>query len=145
MDYRIEEEFLKELKDKYPKLYKTKIWAEFSPGWYPLIKDLSKEIYDLYESWGDRYETYPFVAQMKEKFGGLRYYMYYGELTEEDHKKLSEIVDRYERKSYTICEVCSEQGKNDVNQNLYYRTLCSKCRDESNARWKKINDTHNSN
>jgi hypothetical protein len=57
------------------------------------------------------------VTQVKEKFGGLRFYINEG--TDEIFKRISEA----ENKSYEICEVTGEPGtlRTDIG---WYRTLC---------------------
>ena len=138
-----QDEFLKELKEKFPRLYPERIWVEYGSGWYELIRSLSKEIYELYDSWGEKYSSVPYVVQMKEKFGGLRYYMWSGEseIEETDYKQLHDLVDKYERLSFTVCESCSKPGKNDVTEPdvIWYTTLCEDCRNE------RKNDSNNSN
>jgi len=128
-----QEKFLNNLKEKYPLLYTQRIWVEYSSGWYKLIEDLSSEIYELYNKWGSKYTEFPYVAQMKEKFGGLRYYMSFAEISEEDYNDLRKIIDKYEALSYKVCEVCSAPGKNDTLEDDYwYTTLCESCREKEN-------------
>jgi len=62
-------------------------------GWSTLIDT----IYDNL-----RPETY--VMQVKEKFGGLRFYV--GGATPEEF----EVIDKAEADSYTICEECGKPG-----------------------------------
>jgi hypothetical protein len=79
------------------------------PGWYPLIKEL---IEDLIEMGWDK-ET----CQVKEKFGGLRFYINEG--SDEIHDRITEA----ERQSYEICEITGKPGqlRNDIG---WYTTLC---------------------
>ncbi len=63
-------------------------------GWHKLIDKLY-----------DRLPKNVEVLQVKEKFGGLRFYI--GAATEDIHNFIAEV----ERESYTICEVCGEPGK----------------------------------
>ena len=67
------------------------------PGWYPLIKDL---IEDLVELGWDRE-----VCQVKEKFGGLRFYV--NAASDEMYDRISQA----EKESYETCEVTGQPGK----------------------------------
>jgi hypothetical protein len=79
-----------------------------SSGWNQLIKDLIGDLIEL--GWNKE------VCQVKEKFGGLRFYI--NESSEDVFRRIREA----EEKSYTICEVTGEPGKlrNDIG---WWRTL----------------------
>lgn len=77
-------------------------------GWFQLIKDL---IVDLNKMGWDKQ-----VTQVKEKFGGLRFYINSGK--PEIHQRILQT----ETESYKICEVCGEPGKPRTNG--WYQTLC---------------------
>lgn len=78
-------------------------------GWFQLIKDLIVDLIEL--GWNKE------ICQVKEKFGGLRFYINDG---------TDEVFDRIhkaERESYTICEVTGTPGK--VRTDLpWHMTLC---------------------
>ena len=78
-------------------------------GWYPLIKELIEDLIQL--GWNKQ------VCQVKEKFGGLRFYINEG--SNEIHNRISKA----ENDSYEICEVTGKPGKlrTDIG---WYRTLC---------------------
>jgi hypothetical protein len=60
-----------------------------------------------------------FVAQVKEKFGGLRFYIFGGD--DEFH----EAVRLAEKESYHVCEICGDPGK--LREDLgWILTLCDK-------------------
>lgn len=82
---------------------------ECGNGWFPLIKDL---IVDLIELGWDKQ-----ICQVKEKFGGLRFYINGG--SDEIYKRIT----RSEEESYKICEVTGDVGelRTDIG---WYRTLC---------------------
>jgi len=96
--------------------YKTDViitdatYFDVGEGWYSLIKSLIEEL--ISAGWNKE------VSQVKEKFGGLRFYI--GGATEECY----EIISKYEQQSYLICEVCGEEGK--LIQDGWWRTLCDK-------------------
>lgn len=77
-------------------------------GWYPLIKDLISDLIEL--GWDKQ------TCQVKEKFGGLRFYINAG--SSEIHERISKA----ERDSYEICEVCG--GAGELRRNGWYSTLC---------------------
>lgn len=78
-------------------------------GWYPLIKELIDDLIKL--GWNKQ------VCQVKEKFGGLRFYINEG--SEEIYKRITQA----ENDSYKICEVTGKPGelRNDMS---WYTTLC---------------------
>ena len=86
------------------------------PGWSSLVEELYKlcDANDI------------MITQVKEKFGGLRFYI--GGAPEEIHDKIEEV----ENLSITICEQCGEPGENGpITEGGYWvATLCDKCRKE---------------
>ena len=78
-------------------------------GWYPIIKDLINELIAL--GW-DKHPT-----QVKEKFGGLRFYI------ETYPEGADDIITKYEKLSYETCEKCGEKGTNRKIKSWIY-TLC---------------------
>jgi hypothetical protein len=82
---------------------------DIEEGWYPLIKELIEDLIAL--GWNKQ------TCQVKEKFGGLRFYINEG--TDEIHKRISKA----EEDSYHVCEKCGEPGelRNDIG---WYLTLC---------------------
>jgi len=78
-------------------------------GWYPLIKDLINDLIKL--GWNKQ------VCQVKEKFGGLRFYINEG--SEEIHNRISNA----EKLSYEICELCGQKGELRTKIR-WFTTLC---------------------
>lgn len=66
-------------------------------GWLDMIHDLIVNLIDL--GWNKQ------IQQVKEKFGGLRFYIPSG-----SDEIYNEII-KYEKKSYETCEVCGEKGE----------------------------------
>lgn len=85
-------------------------------GWLGLIKGLIEESIEL--GW-DRQ-----ICQVKEKFGGLRFYI--NSAPDEVHKLIREAED----KSYEICEQCGEPG--EMRKGGWIVTLCDKHNEERN-------------
>ncbi|MEK6828904.1 MAG: hypothetical protein AABY15_02175 [Nanoarchaeota archaeon] len=94
----------------YPDREPIKSAGSFSvnEGWYGLLKNLIDEL--IAAGWNKQ------ICQVKEKFGGLRFYT--NGMTEECFK----IVAKYERLSYDTCEVCG--GKGELRQGGWITTLC---------------------
>ena len=97
---------------------------ECNSGWYLLIKEL---IEDLVELGWDRE-----VCQVKEKFGGLRFYINAG--SDEIHDRITEA----EKASYETCEVTGQPGKlrNDLG---WIETLCDEEYEKRLAKRKSTN------
>lgn len=93
---------------------KERYIAGVGNGWLGLIKELIEEAIKL--GW-DRQ-----VCQIKEKFGGLRFYI--NGAPDEVHKLIREAED----KSYEICEVCGEPG--EMRHGGWIVTLCDKHNEE---------------
>jgi len=93
--------------DKPP--IKSVNFFEVNEGWYPLVKELIEDLIQL--GWNKQ------VCQVKEKFGGLRFYINEG--SNEIHNRISKA----EKDSYEICEVTGNPGKlrTDIG---WYTTLC---------------------
>lgn len=88
-------------------------------GWYPIIKDLIDDLIKL--GWDKN------ITQVKEKFGGLRFYI------DEGSDEMFKLIVEAEKKSYETCETCSQKGelRKDIG---WYLTLC-----EEHYKLKKIN------
>lgn len=70
-------------------------------GWWKLVVDCHKEML--------RTDPAYTPIQIKQKFGGLRYY-YVTNAGAEVNELLGEIVQKYEHLSWTICEKSSRKG-----------------------------------
>lgn len=80
-------------------------------GWNNLIACLELE---LERATGEK----PEPSQVKEKFGGLRYYISGGE-------EVQSLVHLAERLSYSICEECGNKGV--LREFGWFKTLCKDC------------------
>ncbi len=78
-------------------------------GWYPLIKNLIDELITL--GWDKK------VTQVKEKFGGLRFYINGG--SDEIYNKITEA----EKLSHETCELCGKKGELRTKIR-WFTTLC---------------------
>lgn len=103
---------------------------EFGFGWDGLIESLAAAIDREMErdpriSTGyvdeQGLEMPPFrITQMKEKFGGLRFYYEGGNI------RIHGLAEMTEQMSYSICEVCSDIGQQSKN-GAWMSTLCPDC------------------
>ena len=82
---------------------------ECSNGWFPLIKELIEDLIAL--GWDRK------TCQVKEKFGGLRFYITSGS------DAIYDRISQAEEASYTVCEVTGQPGKvrTDIG---WMTTLC---------------------
>lgn len=102
---------------KFPLLYAARgdsmtvtcmCWGfECGNGWYKIIKDLSAKLESMIEQYKKDHpnEEWPRAAQVKEKYGTLRFYMTHS--TDEMEKAIREA----EELSAKTCEVCGKPGK----------------------------------
>lgn len=97
---------LEKIVQRFPKGYGAYIGV--GPGWFPLIIELDARLAKIKPD----YE----VHQVKEKFGGLRYYI--GTGTEE----MQNFIIEAEERSYTICEITGKSGR-VVYRNGWIKTL----------------------
>ena len=83
---------------------------ECGDGWFDLIEELSTKL----EPMG------VIATQVKEKYGGLRFYV--ASATDEAW----DLIDEAEEKSEAICETCGDPGRLRTNQG-WDKTLCDAC------------------
>jgi hypothetical protein len=80
-------------------------------GWLPLLKELIQDLIGL--GWNKQ------ICDIKEKFGGLRFYIAGGS------DEIFDRIDKAESDSYKICETCGEPG--EPTQGGWIKTLCYNC------------------
>jgi len=88
---------------------------ECDDGWFDLIWKLCEDI-------RTELKVNPMdflVMQVKEKFGGLRFYPGFAS------DKIFDLIDEAEEKSYEICETCGKPGK--ITGGNWVKTSCEKC------------------
>ena len=97
-------------------------------GWQEILAALHRQLTDLL---GD-YE----ILQIKEKFGGLRYYFRVPEGTDENTRRAAYVFEEEaEAKSFTICEVCGKPGTCTTTPGGFWlKTLCDLHRGEDAER-----------
>ena len=91
-----------------PPLYNV---GSVGDGWLGLLKDLIEDLIKL--GWNKQ------ICDIKEKFGGLRFYIAGGS------DEIFDRINKAESDSYKICETCGEPG--EPTQGGWIKTLCYNC------------------
>ena len=86
------------LKEKIAPEYPKSI--DVDEGWYQLVIDCDKELTAI--------DPYYRIFQIKEKFGGLRYYFHPSQ--SDTSKAMSEVVSKYEAIAARTCEATGGSG-----------------------------------
>jgi hypothetical protein len=92
-------------------------------GWVPLVDELIANLvlkdFDVNN-----------IAQIKEKFGELRFYIHNPTIEHLD------LIDEAEERSATICEDCGSAGRLDANSRGWMATLCDSCHAKREERFR---------
>jgi hypothetical protein len=121
----MKKELTEKLRTKYPTVYKNlygdarytcMAWGiSVREGWYDIIDELSAVL-----------EKHKLVAaQVKEKFGGLRFYLDEYPKDDADYKEVRDAISKAERKAYKTCEYCGPPGK--PTKGGWVKVLCEEC------------------
>lgn len=114
--------------NKYPKIFVGRrksikeslipFGCECGNGWKWLIDNLCSQLQHDIDN-----NKYPQIeaSQVKEKFGGLRFYV----VSSTD--KQQEIIDFAESLSLSICENCGDTKTAKIRGGGWVRTLCDNC------------------
>ena len=114
----MKQELENKLYSKYPLVYSTPVpWGlAVGDGWYQLLDTLSAYIESHLKHTGANDFK---VNQVKEKFGGLRFY------TNSPDPYINGLISMAEGISFHTCEIC---GKPGVCQGSgWIKTRCSSC------------------
>lgn len=123
------ETFANRMEKSYPKMFEGKYGGfAVGKGWYPILERLCRNIQQHIEWKNRESEVVPqvVVEQIKEKFGGLRFYYRGGDA------EVSGMVRMAEAWADVACEECGGIGKRRGGG--WVRTLCDLHEDERNAR-----------
>jgi uncharacterized protein YfkK (UPF0435 family) len=114
-----------EMHDKYPKTLKGLSYFEINEGWKELVEEITSKI----EVVNNKYSPSSYIraAQVKQKFGGLRYYISIEEIDEQDVRYVYDMIAEAEKRSFTICEYCGSPA-NTSRDRPYVETLCDEHR-----------------
>jgi hypothetical protein len=125
--------FAKSMEEKYPKMF-AQPYGGFAvdKGWWPILQALCSNI-QHYLNWINKnHENHPVVeqvvvTQIKEKFGGLRFYYDGGD------EKIQGMVLMAESWADKSCEICGAPGTSGGRG--WIKTLCPTHRAEADARY----------
>jgi hypothetical protein len=129
-------ELQQELYEKYPEIFKQKdlpkqqtcmCWGiTCGNGWYVLIDELCANIKNRIENVRRNYPDVEILCeatQVKEKYGGLRFYTYGGD------EYINGLISMAESMSYNICSECGDKSTPQSERGWIY-TLCDKCKEK---------------
>jgi hypothetical protein len=106
---------------KYPNIFKETFWFECDDGWFNIIDTLCSNIQHHLNNNPD---VEPVLAlQVKEKFAGLRFYIYGGDDT------IDRLINDTESISLNVCEACGEPGT-VKKRNHWLLCRCDNCYQE---------------
>lgn len=105
---------------------------ECGEGW----KGLYQPIIDYIDKYNEDHEEKIEIHQIKEKFGGLCFYV---------NKKIDELrkmIEDAEAESYHTCEVCGKHINKPISENYWIYPMCKECFDNiSQRREQEIEET----
>jgi hypothetical protein len=134
-DYEV---FVKRLEETYPNMFSQPYGGiAVSPGWWPIIEILCANIQSHTNWWNTNRKDRPIVEQVvveqiKEKFGGLRFYYQGGDDT------IAGMVRMAEAWADHSCEECGAPG--NLRHGGWVRTLCDHHEAEHQARKAQNNE-----
>jgi hypothetical protein len=122
--------FAKRMEDRFPKMFATP-YGGFccGEGWWPILETLCGQI-QHHIDWKIKQGndiTQVTVAQIKEKFGGLRFYYDGGD------DEICGMVSMAESWASASCEICGAPGSSGGKG--WIKTLCPTHRAESDAQY----------
>jgi hypothetical protein len=127
------DEFAKRMETRFPKMFAGQYGGfAVDAGWWPIIESLCANIQSHTDWWNKNRETRPVVEQVvveqiKEKFGGLRFYYQGGD------DQISGMVRMAEAWASHACEECGAPGT--AGGKGWIKTLCPTHRAEADARY----------
>lgn len=132
------DEFAKHMEQTYPKMFANPYGGfAIGAGWWPIIESLCSQIQHHVDWKQEQKEKYQrgdgceqvVVAQIKEKFGGLRFYYDGGD----DY--VNGLVSMAESWAARTCEECGKPGTS--RSGGWIKTLCDEHEAERQARYKE--------
>lgn len=98
-------------------------YPECAAGWYQLILELDDKISNIEPGYK--------VDQVKEKFGGLRFYYNWMSVKDDNRERVDKFIDAAETKAHTTCEVCGVSDSAVITIGPYWvNTLCTEHREK---------------
>jgi hypothetical protein len=103
---------IEELKNKIvPEYWKS---IDVDEGWYQLVIDCDREL--------SLFDPHYKIIQVKQKFGGLRYYIKPSETCYEP-RRLNDVISKYEEVAARTCEATGKPGVLMKSIVGWYKTL----------------------
>lgn len=111
--------------NKYPVIFKNLEYIECEEGWSKLISNLA-DVLETYVKFSvpEDLKEQIFAVQVKQKFGGLRFYMSH------ETPYINGAISLAERQSYCTCEVCGNSGSEQTIRG-WIQVLCDSCKTNS--------------
>jgi hypothetical protein len=124
--YNNYEQFAAHMEERFPEIFKGQKYGGFAvgEGWWPMLESLC----EIIQSHIKHHKDCPpiKIEQIKEKFGGLRFYYQGGD------EFIHGSVWMAESMSHKLCEECGSPGER--RNGGWIRTLCSTHEQERNQR-----------
>jgi hypothetical protein len=126
------DEFVKRMEETYPKMFANKYGGfAVGEGWWPILEALCANIQNHIDWQNKNHEKHPVVPQVvveqiKEKFGGLRFYYQGGD------DNVHGMVRMAEAWADASCEECGAPGER--RNGGWIKTLCDKHEEERQER-----------
>jgi hypothetical protein len=117
-ELKLVEEFPDILKDYGGDMMATCMsWGmECDDGWFDILKQCMTQLQYCCNKFSDDNRKVQVIAnQIKEKYGGIRFYASYYNANDVEYEILDSLIDRLENSALNTCEVTGERG-----------SLCSK-------------------
>lgn len=99
---------------------------ECGDGW----KSLYQPIIDYIQEYNRVHEgtdSFIEIHQIKEKFGGLRFYWGGENVPEDVCDVLREMIRDAEAESFCVCEICGSRDNVGITVDNWYTTICEDC------------------
>lgn len=87
------------------------------PGWHKIVETLDSLISQIEPNYQ--------IVQIKNKLGGLRFYIDFSRIDDEKSQTITKLINKAEEESHFICEECG--NSRELNRKGY-NTLCKNCR-----------------
>lgn len=111
-------ELSNKLINDFPHIFTNMKYIECGDGWFGLIY----KICDYINKFDKDIECQ--AVQIKEKFGGLRFYV------AKAPTAVYNFIDMFERFSFYVCEECGTTINVTTDGKSWVKTLCDKCRNK---------------
>lgn len=115
-DYVLQHEYTLGIKIDPRPQERVEGYCDMGEGWRPIVSKLLIALDQPDIKWDHH------ITQVKEKFGGLRFYV--GSASDKAYK----LIHDAEAESYKICMKCGQPG--EPRNNGWITTLCQACQDK---------------